>query len=810
MIGLVIVSHSDLLAEGVRLLAEQVARGQVRLAVAGGTSDPENPVGTDAFKVLQAIESVYSDDGVLVLMDLGSALLSAGTALELLEEEKRARVRLCAAPLVEGAVAAAALAGAGAGLEEVFREAQDALAVKAGHVEALPPPAAEVRRGRPTAERLVTLVNPHGLHARPAAQLVRLARRFQALLELEDTTNSAGPVEVRGINAVLGLGARQGHVLKVQASGADARLVVDSLAAFIESGCGEAPAAPSGPTEEPRPATPSHGRLTGIPASAGFAIGPLVRLHPPDLQAGRAGADPEAEWRRLSAAIEEARKETLALYQWARSQAGEDEAGIFDAQALVLEDPDLIAAASRAVLSDRAPAEQAWRAATQTIHAADVGDVAARVLRRLAGSATASLQLVQPSIVAAHDLTPSDVHNLDPVMVAGLCLESGAPGAHSVILARAIGIPAVVGLGPSLAVLPEGTTLALDGKQGEVWVSPDPDRIRLLENSRAEWLAARRAAQEERNRPAATRDGRRVRILANISSIPEAVEAVERGAEGVGVLRTEFLFLGRTQPPGEEEQLSAYRTIVESLQGRPLVIRTLDVGGDKSLPYVETGEEANPFLGWRGIRLTLGLPDLFRTQLRAVLRAAADSPVSLLLPMVSSVDEVRSVKTILAAIEIDLEREGLAFRRNIPVGVMIEVPSAVAVADQLAREAGFFSIGTNDLTQYTMAADRTNARVAALADPFQPAVLRLVRQTIDSARNAGIEVTLCGELAADPLATPLLIGLGLDELSVSAGLIPELKRAIALWTVREAEVLLHDAMALDTSSAVRTLLNRPR
>ena len=254
------------------------------------------------------------------------------------------------------------------------------------------------------------------------------------------------------------------------------------------------------------------------------------------------------------------------------------------------------------------------------------------------------------------------------------------------------------------------------------------------------------------------------------------------------------------------EQLAAYCTIAGSLAGRPLVIRTLDVGGDKSLPYVHIGEEANPFLGWRGIRLTLGSPALFRTQLRAILRAAAAHPVALLLPMVSTVDEVRAAKTALAEAQAELERAGIPFGKNPRTGVMIEVPAAAAMADRLAREADFFSIGTNDLIQYSMAADRTNPRVAALADPFQPAVLRLIRQTVEAARAAGIEAALCGELAADPLAAPLLIGLGLEELSVSAGLIPALKRAIAGWTVPEAEALAREALALDTAAGVRRLL----
>jgi phosphocarrier protein FPr len=824
-------------------LAEQVARGRVRLAAAGGTADPEHPFGADAMQVLAAIESVYGDDGVLVLMDLGSAVLSAETALEFLPEEKRARVRLCGAPLVEGAVAAAALAAAGATLDETIREAQDALAGKASQLGTAPP--ALVAAVKSKAERLVEVVNAHGLHARPAAQLVRLARRFEARVSIENVTRASGPADAAGINAVLGLAARQGHVLRLCAGGVDARAAVDALAAFIASGCGErdTPEVPGGPGQQAEglphrqaeglpyrqaeglPHPEAHGQLTGIPASAGIAIGPLARLHPTEVQCGDEPADePEAEWARLTTALGEAKRETQSLYQWALDKAGANEAGIFDAQALFLEDPEVLAFASRAVFSERRGAAQAWRTAAAAMaarlaslddpylqaRAADVADAAARVLRRLVRSAHVAPRFAEPSIVAAHDLTPSEVRGLEQGQVLGICLEAGAASAHGVILARAAGIPAVVGLGPALAAVPEGTAIALDGERGALWLSPDTGQTRLLHERRERWLAVRREAEAERRRPAATRDGRRIRVLANIGAVAGAVEAVEHGAEGVGVLRTEFLFLERAQAPGEEEQLAAYRAIVEVLGGRPLVIRTLDVGGDKDLPYLEMEKEANPFLGWRGIRLTLGEPELMRTQIRAILRAAACGPVQLLLPMIAAMEELRGARALVSEAEAALEREGTAFGRGLKVGVMIEAPSAAATAGALAREADFFSIGSNDLTQYTMAADRTNPRVASLADPFQPAVIRLIRQTVEAARAAGIEATLCGEMAADPLAAPLLIGLGLEEFSVSARLIPELKRAIARWTAADAERLAREALQLDTAATVRELLRQAR
>ena len=824
MIGLVIVSHSAKLAEGVCELAQQVAQGRVRIATAGGTANPENPVGTDAFQVLQAIESVFSEDGVLVLMDLGSAVLSAETAVELLGAPRQSNVRLCAAPLVEGAVAAASLAAAGASLEEIALEAGHSLAGKVAQLGGARSPVEGMHVAtEATEEVLVRVGNRLGLHARPAAQLVRMARRHRATVTLENVTHPAGPAAGGSINGVLALGARRGHELRLRAQGPEAREALAALANFIESGCGEKEEEAtdiSGTPARPSVAATEY-ELSGIPASAGVAIGPLVQLRSAAVEIPpRIVEDPEAERRRLMAAVHGAQEETRELYEWTRAHASADAAGIFDAQALFLDDPEVVAAASRAVVEDGVAAESAWQAETARLadrlralddpylraRAADVADVAARVLRRLTGQSAGMKALDQPAILAAHDLTPSEVKHLDPAMALGLCLETGSASAHSVILARAMGIPVVAGLGPGISTLAEETTVAMDGAQGTVWISPDSEQVEMLAGRRRSWLAARHAAELERYRQAATQDGRRIQVFANISGVADAAEAVARGAEGVGVLRTEFLFLGREAAPTEEEQLEAYRTIAESLGGRPLSVRTLDIGGDKSLPYVEIGEEANPFLGWRGIRVTLGRRDLFRTQLRAILRAGAIQAVDLLLPMIASVEELRQTKAIVSEAETGLEQEGLPFRRNIRIGVMIEVPAAVIVADQLAREAGFFSIGSNDLIQYVMAADRTNSRVAPMADPFQPAVLRMIRQTVAAGRAAGIGVALCGELAADSLATPLLLGLGLDEFSVSAPLIPQLKRAIAGWSIQAAEDVAREALAMDSSQAVRRLL----
>lgn len=817
MIGLVVVSHSARLAEGVCELAEQVARGGVRLAAAGGSGDPEHPLGTDAFGVLQAIESVWDSDGVIVFTDIGSAVLSAETALEMLDAERRGRVCLCPAPVVEGAVAAAAQAAAGAALAEIVEEAARAAGAKRI------PQAGEDRTA--TLDAVVTIGNPHGLHARPAARLVRLARRFQARVDVENVTRRTGPVSAAGINGLLALGARRHDQLRVTSNGPDAAAALAEVRRFLETGCGEAATAPltDAGTAAPR-RTGRQGEIHGLPGSAGIAIGPLERFQAvgPILDLGRNPDQPHGELERLRASLSAARQETRALESWALAHAGDDEAGIFAAQSLLLEDAEMAGAAARLINDDGLTAEAAWRRVTSELarrigssedaylasRSADVSDAAERVLHKLGGGRGGTLRLTRPCVVAAHDLTPSEVQQLDPALVLGVCLEMGSAGAHSIILARSMGIPAVVGLGPEMGAVPEGATVALDGAAGTVWVSPAAEQTLALEGARERWLAARAAAAVERSKPARTHDGALVTVLANIGSVAEAAEAVAQGAAGVGVLRTEFLFLHRTAPPDEEEQMAAYRAIADTMDGRPLTIRTLDIGGDKPVPYIDAGEESNPFLGWRGIRLTLARRDILRTQLRAILRAAAGRNVEILLPMISSLDEVRQARALVAEVENELSRQNEVFCRGVALGVMIEVPAAAAIADQLAREASFFSIGTNDLVQYLMAADRTNPRVSPLADALQPAVLRLVRDVVGAGRTAGIGVTLCGELAADTLATPVLIGLGLHEFSVSPPLVPELKHAIGRITVQQAGEAGAAALRLESAAAVREYLKQ--
>jgi phosphocarrier protein FPr len=417
------------------------------------------------------------------------------------------------------------------------------------------------------------------------------------------------------------------------------------------------------------------------------------------------------------------------------------------------------------------------------------------------------MDVERPSILVAPDVTPSETARLDPTKVLGICTEMGGATSHSAILARALGIPSVAGLSGATRYLHDGQIVAMDGTAGRVWLHPDQATLHELEARREQWQQEQRQARAAGQGPAVTQDGQVVQVVANIAGLNDADAALEYGAEGVGVFRTEFLFMDRTHPPTEEEQLAAYQRVAQIMGTRRLVIRTLDVGGDKPLPYLDSAVEMNPFLGWRGIRFCLDHPEIFKMQLRAILRASPGHHIQLLFPMISTPSELRAAKNLLAAVQEDLQSAGIAFDREMAVGVMIEVPSAVAVADQLAGGADFFSIGSNDLAQYVMAADRGNERVSPLADALQPSVLRLIAQTVQAAHAAGIPVAVCGELAGDPQAAPLLVGLGVDELSMNAPNIPAVKQAIRGLSLAAARQVAGEVLALETVEAVRDYLS---
>lgn len=560
-------------------------------------------------------------------------------------------------------------------------------------------------------------------------------------------------------------------------------------------------------------------RLRGLPASPGVAIGPVWWYRRGELRITRRVAeDPEAERNRLRLAREESAVELEALVAARRDRLSPEELAIFEAQRLMLDDPDLLARVEAAIGSGSS-AEAAWEEAIAAVaaqlralpdpyfqaRAADVEDMGRRVLRRLLGVSETPELPDQPVVVLAEDLTPSDTATLDPDRALGVATVSGGPTSHAAILARRLGIPAVVGVGAALRSVDEGVSLLIDGEHGEVVVAPSEAERARAEARRRVWLAERAAAREAAAEPAITRDGYRVEVAANVGSLEDARAAVRLGAEGVGLLRTEFLYLDRATAPDEEEQLAVYRPLLEALEGRPVVVRTLDAGGDKPLPYLSLEPQPNPFLGIRAIRLARSHPELLRTQLRAILRTGYPA-VRVMFPMVATVEEIRWLRELFEEVRQELEAAGAECPRDLQMGMMVEVPSAGVLADRFAPWVDFFSIGTNDLAQYTLAADRANPAVAELADAFHPAVLRLIRMVVEAGHAAGCWVGVCGELAGEPLAVPLLVGLGVDELSMAPVAIPAVKAAIRRLALSEARSLAEQALQLDTAAAVRELV----
>lgn len=836
MVSIVLVSHSIELSNAVKALADQQIQGRVQIVAVGGSDNPHQPFGTDPVAIAEAIHSVCGEDGVLVLMDLGSAIISGQVALDLLPEEERARVRLSVGPFVEGAMAAAVQASIGMGLDAVAREAAEARRAKdavlnARAVEAAAPvaaPSAAEDHALHTAGADVIVVNPAGLHFGPAARFIQTAARFHADVRVTDLTTGAGPALASRFNQLLALGIEKDHCIRIEATGQDADEAVNTLVRQVAHDLGGEGAAAS-----PAPATPliegkGEAVFLGLAASPGVAIGRAVLLAEPqdilhveneaDQEAER---DPAAELARFTQAQQLALAQLHDLTAQVSATLGEEQGLIFRAHTLLLQDRDFLAEVRRAIHAGQTATTAVRRAVRRWAdrfrqmsgsvfqqRAVDVEDIGRRLLLLLQNDApSTSLDLPPDALIVARDLLPSQTATLDRSRVIGLCTADGGPNAHTAILARSMGIPAVVGVGEAvLATVRPGMTVALDGAHGIVIAEPDIATAQAYTQAHASARAARATAWAAAQHLTRTHDGIRVEVVANLGAVADAAVALEAGAEGVGLLRTEFLFQDRLTPPSEEEQTQIYRTLARTLGTRRLIIRTLDIGGDKPAPYLALPKEPNPFLGWRAIRILLAMPDLFKTQLRALMRAAVDGNLHIIIPMVATLDEILRVQALMAAAAAELAASNADFRADPPMGVMIETPAAVLMADRIAPLVDFFSIGTNDLTQYTFAADRTNQHVAALNDPLHPALLRQIDAVLRAAHAHGRWVGLCGEMAADLLAIPILLGLGLDEFSMAPASIPAAKHLIAQLTMPAARRLAQKALQQNDGASVRTLV----
>ncbi len=666
----------------------------------------------------------------------------------------------------------------------------------------------ETNQDGATHTRTVVVPLPHGIHARPAARLAATAKRFDAYVTLASGDKTAN---IRSPIALLALAIRRDDTVIVTAAGADAATALAAICDLIESGMDEPTEAPvRAPTVAPSPARPAvDGALTGVTAAPGLAIGRARWFRPADIAVPEQGEGIAVEEARFDAAVT-----TLStrFAERARAATGPERA-IVEAHAAMLDDP-MLHETTRGGIARGESAGHAWRAAIRpqadalrtstdprlAERADDMLDLERQLLALIAGVETTPLSFPPDTILLADDLLPSHVLSLDRANIVGFCVERGGPTSHVAILAATMGLPALVAIGSPLNAVTDDTPVILDASEGLLRIDPDADTLVATQVRIVQAQVRRTEALARASEPCRMADGTRIEAFANLGALGDAHLAVENGAEGSGLLRTEFLFLERDAAPTVAEQTADYQAIADALDGRPLIVRLLDIGGDKPAPYLPMAPEENPALGLRGIRVGLAYPQILEDQVRAILSVKPVGQCRIMVPMIASLDELRAVRAVVDRVAAEI---GIGDR--VPVGVMIETPAAAVTADLIAAEADFLSVGTNDLTQYTLAMDRGNAAVASGIDGLHPAVLRLIAQTCKGGAVHGRWTGVCGGLASDPLAVPILIGLGVTELSSAPALVPEIKALVATLTMEACRA--HAAAALQCGSAadVRSL-----
>jgi len=801
MVGIVVVSHSLDLARAAVGLALQMVNGPApRIEIAAGTSDDR--LGTDAAAVAEAVVAADDGEGVVVIMDLGSAVLSAELALELLSKPG-GQVRLVPAAFVEGIFAAVISAAGGGQLDAVARDAEEALDAKAAQLgRTEPPTGANVIITRPAIVAKATIVNPDGIHARPAALIVEALASLDALVTI--ATRHAAPVSARSPTALMSLGTRAGDVLRIEADGAGADTAVDRIVALVHDGFGELAG-----FDRPSPEEPGLETLREQPigVSPGRVVGPALRMPDPITEPDPAIQISEAERpsaiKRLGNVAADVAEQLRS-----RSTAAGTVGQLLEATAVMATDPDLIDDANRRIQERGLMPERAiWEAIgsvadtirgvglRQAERVSDLYDIRNRMVSSLTGRAVPGVpDPGRPFVLLAADLAPADAAELDATRCLAIVTEHGGPTSHTAIIARSLGIPAVVAARGATAIL-DGTLLLVDGGTGEVIKEPTADQ-------QASATTVSRSQPEKLTNPGSTADGHRIALLANIGSTQDVTVALECGAEGVGLYRTELCFLGRTEAPSVTEQIDVYRAVFSKLGGRRVVMRTLDAGSDKPMPFLSHATEPNPALGVRGFRTAASHAEILQDQLRAIKEAAAaeSAEIWVMAPMITTVDEARTFAQASRAVGLPI------------IGVMIETPAAALQAELILAQVDFASIGTNDLAQYAFAADRQSTSLAALNDPWQPALLRLIETVTTAASQSGKPVGVCGEAAADPLLALVLTGLGVSSLSMASGALVDVGRSLAAVTLevcRQAARAACDSDSPDSArDAVRRIVNR--
>lgn len=685
---------------------------------------------------------------------------------------------------------------------------------------------AKVSENIPTSNQIITsdeitIPNPTGLHARPSAVLANLAKKYQSKIRLKRGDQDAN---VKSVVALMGLEVNHGDRVVLIAQGADAAAAIAELCEAIRSGLGgegtPPMAAPASIAKLDIAAPPPHRRsddpnlLLGVAASSGVAVGYTFRVREQEIKVVERGDNPNTERRKLETAIEQAKLEVEALRAKIHGQGDPSKAAIFAAHQELLEDPELMEISTSAIDKGKTAAfawQQTFTNSAEELaklhnellsqRANDVRDVGQRVLRILTGVNSTKPIYPNQTILIAEDLTPSDMATLDRSKVIGFCTVAGGTTSHVAILARSMGIPAIAGTEAQVLDLTDGTPVILDGNKGTLKLNPTSAEMEQVKALQIKIAEKRKADVANALKPAMTQDGYRMEVVANIGSKIEAETSVQLGGEGVGLLRTEFIFMDRSSAPTEDEQTEIYSSIAQVLgKEKPLIIRTLDVGGDKPLPYLPIPHEENPFLGERGIRVGFDRPEILRTQLRAILRSATSGNLKILFPMIARLEEIKMAKAML-----EEEREKLK-TPAVSVGIMVEIPAAAMMAEQFAKEVDFFSIGTNDLTQYTLAMDRGHPKLAPFVDGLNPALLKLIDLTVKGANQQGKWVGVCGGIASDSQAIPLLIGLGVKELSVSVPSIPTIKAQIRELSLVQCQELAQKALNAETGAEVRALV----
>ncbi|BAB06792.1 phosphoenolpyruvate--protein phosphotransferase [Halalkalibacterium halodurans] len=567
-----------------------------------------------------------------------------------------------------------------------------------------------------------------------------------------------------------------------------------------------------------------HHKITGIAASSGVAIAKAFIHLEPNVDIEKTSiTDVSTEIEKLTAALEKSKEELRAIKDQTEASMGADKAEIFAAHLLVLDDPELVDGIKGKIENEQMNAEYALKEVSDMFvsmfesmdneymkeRAADIRDVSKRVLGHLIGVETGSLATIaEETVIIAEDLTPSDTAQLNKQFVKGFATDIGGRTSHSAIMSRSLEIPAVVGTKEVTEKIQHGDMVIVDGIEGIVIVNPTEEEVKAYEEKRAAFEKQKQEWAKLVGEPSTTKDGAHVELAANIGTPKDVDGVLANGGEGIGLYRTEFLYMDRDQLPTEEEQFEAYKEVVQRMDGKPVVIRTLDIGGDKELSYLQLPKELNPFLGFRAIRLCLEKQDIFRTQLRALLRASTYGNLKVMFPMIATLEELRQAKAIMQEEKDKLLSEGVDVSDSIEVGIMVEIPSTAVAANLFAKEVDFFSIGTNDLIQYTMAADRMNERVSYLYQPYHPAILRLVDMVIKAAHSEGKWVGMCGEMAGDEVAIPLLLGLGLDEFSMSATSILPARSQLLKLSKEELKPFAQKALMLDTAEEVEQLVKK--